>query len=59
LVSGGRLRVYPLQKRHAGIYQCMATNDLGCVYGSTMLQVKPTQVIVNGVADGDIILDGK
>lgn len=33
-----------LEKRHAGIFQCVASNAQGTTYGSAMLQVKPKQV---------------
>lgn len=41
---GGVLHITRLEKRHAGIYQCMATNAQGTTYGSTLLQVRPKQV---------------
>jgi hypothetical protein len=40
----GKLNITQVEKRHAGIYQCFATNELGSVYGSVMLQVSPKQV---------------
>jgi hypothetical protein len=42
--ADGKLNISQVEKRHAGIYQCFATNDLGSVYGSLMLQVLPKQV---------------
>lgn len=42
--SGGILHITRLEKRHAGIYQCLASNVQGTTYGSAMLQVKPKQV---------------
>lgn len=36
-----------VQKRHAGIYQCFATNSVGTTYGSAMLQVSPKQITTN------------
>ncbi|XP_063230243.1 interference hedgehog-like isoform X2 [Bacillus rossius redtenbacheri] len=43
-VSGGRLRLERIEKRHAGIVQCFASNELGSAYGSATLQVVPKQV---------------
>lgn len=42
--EGGRIVVTNVEKRHAGILQCMATNNVGSAYGSAMLQVSPKQV---------------
>lgn len=44
LISGGRLIIKRIQKKHAGIYQCFATNAVGTTYGSAMIQVSPIQV---------------
>ena len=41
---GSRVVVTDVEKRHAGILQCMATNGVGSAYGSAMLQVSPKQV---------------
>ncbi|XP_073980733.1 interference hedgehog-like isoform X3 [Rhodnius prolixus] len=41
---GGRLIIKRIQKKHAGIYQCFATNAVGTTYGSAMIQVSPIQV---------------
>ncbi|KAE8738964.1 hypothetical protein FOCC_FOCC015542 [Frankliniella occidentalis] len=55
--NGGTLLVTRLEKRHAGIYQCMASNAQGTTYGSAMLQVKPKQVTAqlgsDNMAEGD------
>ncbi|XP_014257268.1 interference hedgehog-like isoform X2 [Cimex lectularius] len=40
----GKLMIKKIQKRHAGIYQCFASNPVGTTYGSAMIQVSPTQV---------------
>lgn len=57
--NGGILRVTRLEKRHAGIYQCMASNAQGIKYGSALLQVKPKQVIAqpgsDNIPEGDDI----
>lgn len=37
-----------VQKRHAGIYQCFASNAVSVTYGSAMLQVSPKQVTAQG-----------
>ncbi|XP_034231734.1 interference hedgehog-like isoform X2 [Thrips palmi] len=49
--NGGTLRINRLEKRHAGFYQCMASNAQGTTYGSTMLQVKPMQVTAHMTGD--------
>ncbi|XP_047028499.1 interference hedgehog-like [Helicoverpa zea] len=33
-----------VEKRHAGIVQCFACNELGCAYGAGMLTVVPLQI---------------
>lgn len=47
----GKLNITQVEKRHAGIYQCFATNELGSVYGSVMLQVLPKQVTAMPTSD--------
>jgi len=42
--QGGRLIIKKVEKRHAGIYQCFASNSLGNAYGLTMLQVQPKTI---------------
>jgi hypothetical protein len=42
--QGGNLNITLLEKRHAGIFQCFATNSLGSAYGLAMLQVMPKTV---------------
>lgn len=51
LFADGKLNITQVEKRHAGIYQCFATNDLGSVYGSVMLQVSPKQVAALPTSD--------
>lgn len=48
---GTKLKIVDVQKRHAGILQCMAINPLGSVYGAAMLQVSPKQVTANTPLD--------
>jgi Immunoglobulin domain len=42
--QGGVLNITLLEKRHAGIFQCFATNSLGSAYGLAMLQVMPKTI---------------
>jgi len=51
LLTDGKLNITQVEKRHAGIYQCFATNDLGSMYGSVMLQVSPKQVTALTTSD--------
>jgi hypothetical protein len=51
LFADGNLNISQVEKRHAGIYQCFAANDLGSVYGSLMLQVLPKQVTALPTSD--------
>lgn len=53
-ISSSRLTLRRAQKKHAGIYQCFATNSVGTVYGSTMLQVSPKQITTNINADRNV-----
>ncbi|KAG8249046.1 hypothetical protein J6590_029396 [Homalodisca vitripennis] len=48
-----KLRIVDVQKRHAGVLQCIAVNVLGSVYGAAMLQVSPKQVTANSPLDPD------
>ncbi|CAB0010162.1 unnamed protein product [Nesidiocoris tenuis] len=41
---GGKLFVKRIQKRHAGIYQCFASNPVGVTYGAAIIQVSPIQM---------------
>lgn len=41
---GNRLYFRPVEKRHAGLLQCFATNSLKTVYSSTILEVVPKQI---------------
>lgn len=43
---GRSILIKKIQKRHAGIYQCFASNPAGVTYGSAMIQVSPIQVTV-------------
>ncbi|XP_054264853.1 interference hedgehog-like [Macrosteles quadrilineatus] len=47
VVRGHKLRITDVQKRHAGVLQCLAVNPLGSTYGAAMLQVSPKQVTAN------------
>ncbi|KAK9512348.1 hypothetical protein O3M35_000794 [Rhynocoris fuscipes] len=49
--QGGKLLIKKIQKRHAGIYQCFATNAVGTTYGSGMIQVSPIQVTAQAGID--------
>jgi hypothetical protein len=51
LFTDGKLNITPVEKRHAGIYQCFATNELGTVSESVMLQVLPKQVTALPTSD--------
>ncbi|KAJ9596466.1 hypothetical protein L9F63_012505, partial [Diploptera punctata] len=50
-ISGLNLTLTHVEKRHAGIYQCFASNELATVYGSAMLQVSPKQVTAQPNSD--------
>lgn len=41
---GNRLYFRPVEKRHAGLLQCFATNALKTVYSSSILEVVPKQI---------------
>lgn len=41
---GNRLYFRPVEKRHAGLLQCFATNSLKTVYSSAFLEVIPKQI---------------
>lgn len=43
-VDGTRLVIKAVEKRHAGIVQCFAQNDVGEVNDSNLLEVEPKQV---------------
>ncbi|XP_069684363.1 interference hedgehog-like [Periplaneta americana] len=49
--AGGRLNITEVEKRHAGIFQCFATNEWGSAYGSAMLQVSPKEVTALPTSD--------
>lgn len=38
------MEISSVEKRHAGMYQCIATNILGSSFGSSTLHVEPLQV---------------
>ncbi|XP_077302673.1 interference hedgehog-like isoform X2 [Arctopsyche grandis] len=42
-VSEQELEINPVEKRHAGLVQCFATNSLGSVFTASLLQVIPKQ----------------
>lgn len=42
--NGTKLVIRSIEKKHAGIVQCFAKNDVGEVYESKLLQVKPKQI---------------
>lgn len=41
---GNRIYFRPVEKRHAGILQCFASNVVGTVYSSAILEVVPKQI---------------
>ncbi|KAF4523870.1 hypothetical protein B566_EDAN010188 [Ephemera danica] len=44
IATGSRLKIKPVEKRHAGMFQCFATNSLGSAFGLAMLQVQPRPI---------------
>lgn len=44
MTEGGRLWIHVIEKRHAGIVQCFAQNDIGEVNESNLLEVEPKQI---------------
>lgn len=46
--NGTKLYIRSIEKKHAGIVQCFAKNDVGEVYESKFLQVKPKQISGEG-----------
>ncbi|EEB14437.1 conserved hypothetical protein [Pediculus humanus corporis] len=44
LINGSTIHIFVVEKRHAGMYQCMAENILGSSFGSSTLRVEPRQV---------------
>ncbi|XP_049875356.1 interference hedgehog-like [Pectinophora gossypiella] len=42
--SGSDLYIERAEKKHAGIVQCFACNDLGCAYDAALLTVVPMQI---------------
>lgn len=42
--KGNVLKIWNVEKRHAGIYQCFATNPIGSDYGAAMVNVAPKEV---------------
>lgn len=44
MIVGSKLTITQVEKRHAGMLQCLATNPVGAVFGAAMLQVSPKQV---------------
>lgn len=45
------MQISQVEKRHAGMYQCMAENELGSSFGSSTLQVEPRQVTAKSPSD--------
>lgn len=43
-VNATKMVIRSIEKRHAGIVQCFAKNDVGEVYESKLLQVQPKQI---------------
>ncbi|KAI5643338.1 immunoglobulin domain-containing protein [Phthorimaea operculella] len=41
---GSELHIERVEKRHAGIVQCFACNELGCAYDAALLTVVPMQI---------------
>ncbi|XP_011865630.1 PREDICTED: interference hedgehog-like isoform X3 [Vollenhovia emeryi] len=48
-MTGSTLRISDVEKRHAGIVQCVATNDYGSHSGYEILQVQPKQHVVGEI----------
>jgi hypothetical protein len=44
MFSGAKLVISQVEKRHAGIFQCFATSNLGSAFGLAMLQVQPRPI---------------
>lgn len=44
LFIDSELVIEHVEKRHAGIVQCFACNDLGCAYDGALLTVVPVQI---------------
>jgi hypothetical protein len=46
--EGSRIIISSVEKRHAGIVQCFARNEVGEVNEGALLQVNPKQINGNG-----------
>ncbi|XP_043285136.1 interference hedgehog-like isoform X2 [Venturia canescens] len=55
-IKGNTLFISPVEKRHAGIVQCVASNDYGSHSGYNLLRVNPKQHVGGGggVTDGGV-----
>lgn len=51
VTNGSIIQIREVEKRHAGMYQCMAENELGSSFGSSTLQVEPRQVTAKSPSD--------
>lgn len=47
-VETNKLRIHSVEKKHAGIVQCFAKNEVGEVFESKLLQVIPKQISSSG-----------
>lgn len=47
-VDGSRLFIRSVEKKHAGIVQCFAKNNIGEAFDTKLLQVKPKQISADG-----------
>lgn len=45
------MHITEVLKRHAGMYQCMAENELGSSFGSSTLHVEPRQFTAKSASD--------
>lgn len=50
-IKGGMLFVSPVEKKHAGIVQCVASNEYGSHSGCSLLRVNPKQHMSGGGSD--------
>ncbi|GBP90758.1 Interference hedgehog [Eumeta japonica] len=63
LTPGGDVRIHGqdiyiehLEKRHAGIVQCFACNELGCAYDAVLLTVVPVQIMDQNYDESDKLI---
>lgn len=50
-VKGSTLRISEVEKKHAGIVQCVASNEYGSHSGYNLLQVNPKQHVLGGTIE--------